>query len=101
MVTGAHDTLPPGLSVVLFHHGDPGALGEAFEVAPWPASYPMRRVDLSSDEEARGWFKLGEQDAVAIVADGVILAIEYSCDDVARRRLLRAARRQIALMDEI
>ena len=90
-----------GPCIVLFHCGDAPALCQEFEATRWPRGYRRLQVDLTRDEEARSWFDVVDGAAVAVVVDGAVLALEYSCDAAARQRLLRAAEQQRRMLDEL
>ena len=104
--TGTLEALLPGghvPAIVLFcsPHPSSAAMRAKFEAAAWPSGYRVCAFDLAQEPAARAWFNLSEEPTVAVVLDGVILALESECTDEACRRLLRVAEAQRRRFDEI
>jgi hypothetical protein len=98
--------LEPGTrtpAIVLFCTDHPATpkMKERFERTEWPKGYRACVLDVGSQTEAQGWVDETSAPAVAVVFDGVILALEYECNDEACSRLLRLAGAQRRRFDEI
>ncbi len=90
-------------AIVLFRteHPTTQALNAKFEDMAWPSGYRVCTIDVAQQEDVCGWFSPSEAPAVAVVFDGVILALEHDCTVDACRRLLRVAAAQRSRLNEI
>ncbi len=103
-----HSLMPggtPSPAVVLFWRTGQTEAAEMrakFAKKSWPHGYRTCVVHLDESPELRSWFNLGNNAALAIVQQGVLLAYELKCDDVSCRRLLDVAQHQLSMMrDEL
>ena len=62
-----------------------------FSRVQWPPGTVPEVVDVATDDERTSWYGIADVPAVAVVCDGVLLAIEHECDASACERVCEAA----------
>lgn len=86
-----------GRRVLLFiDRREPGAPAAVARFAglAWPPGTTAEVVDLSTDGETARWYGITTGPAVAVVCDGMLLAIEHGCSDEACTRVRELASRR-------
>ena len=87
-----------GLHVVLFWNPKTDrnhAVLSHFRELKWPETCRQSVLEVSNTPETAAWFGLKETPALAVIREGVLLAVEYACTEDACQRLLNCADRQL------
>lgn len=86
-----------GQRVILFvdrRRSDAADAEARFAQARWPDGTRTEIIDVATDHERASWYGIADVPAVAVVCDGVLLAIEHECDAAACERVCEVARQR-------
>ena len=86
------------LFAVLIHGStDENACSEAtcFHAYEWPDDFVVAELNRAKAVQTAKWFGFGQEAAMAVIFDGVVLALDTECTDEACERLVRVAREQL------
>lgn len=71
-----------------------------FAQLPWPDNTRLMALDVSRATRTAEWFGIRDTPALAVVHNGMLLAVEHHCQPDACGRLLECARKQQQLLRE-
>jgi len=89
--------LGKGRRILLFvdrHGSDASAAETLFATMEWPKGSTPEVIDIATDQESARWYGITKGPAIAVVCDGVLIAIEHNCDEQACTRVRQAAARR-------
>ncbi len=94
----AEDLTRGGLRILVFFDSAQGVPDEAslarVKSAAWPGGRKPELIDVQQGREEAEWYGIVRVPAVAIVDDGMLVAIEHDCSAQACRRVVGLARRR-------